>query len=60
VLSSIGLPAEAIPFLLTVDWILARMRSFTNVLGDVTVAVSIDRITHQGRFSSQSKTTILE
>lgn len=60
VLSSIGLPAEAIPFLLTVDWILARMRSFTNVLGDVTVAVSIDRITHQGRFSSQSKTTILD
>jgi DAACS family dicarboxylate/amino acid:cation (Na+ or H+) symporter len=60
VLSSIGLPAEAIPFLLTVDWILARMRSFTNVLGDITVAVSIDRITHQGRFSSQSKTTILE
>ena len=45
VLSSIGLPAEAIPFLLTVDWVLARMRSFTNVLGDMTVAILIDRAT---------------
>jgi len=60
VLSSIGLPAEAIPFLLTIDWVLARMRSFTNVLGDITVAVTIDRITHQGRFSSRSETTILD
>lgn len=59
VLSSIGLPAEAIPFLLTIDWVLARMRSFTNVLGDITVAVSIDRVTSQGRFSSDSKPTIL-
>lgn len=49
VLSSIGLPAEAIPFLLTIDWILARMRSFTNVLGDMTVAISIDRATEKGR-----------
>ena len=57
VLSSIGLPAEAIPFLLTIDWVLARMRSFTNVLGDITVAVSIDKITGQGRFFSGAKPT---
>ena len=60
VLSSVGLPAEAIPFLLTIDWILARMRSFTNVLGDITVAVAIDRITHQGRFSFGLKATTLD
>lgn len=60
VLSSIGLPAEAIPFLLTIDWVLARMRSFTNVLGDMTVAVAIDRFTHQGRFSSDSKPCALD
>lgn len=55
VLSSIGLPSEAIPFLLTIDWVLARMRSFTNVLGDISVAVAIDRFTSQGRFAEKPK-----
>ncbi|MFM8269278.1 MAG: dicarboxylate/amino acid:cation symporter [Pseudomonadota bacterium] len=55
VLSSIGLPAEAIPFLLTIDWVLARMRSFTNVLGDITVAIAIDRLTSEGRFLKGAK-----
>lgn len=53
VLSAIGLPSEAIPILLSVDWVLARMRSFTNVLGDITVGIGIDRLTSQGRFSSK-------
>lgn len=53
VLSAIGIPNEAIPILLSVDWILARMRSFTNVLGDITVGIGIDRLTSQGRFSKR-------
>lgn len=53
VLSSVGIPTEVIPVLLTVDWILARMRSFTNVLGDITVGVVVDRLTSQGRFSKK-------
>lgn len=51
VLSSVGLPTEALTFLLTIDWVLARLRSFTNVLGDITVGVGIDRLTNHGRFS---------
>ena len=51
VLSSVGLPTEALTFLLTIDWVLARLRSFTNVLGDITVGVGIDRLTSHGRFS---------
>lgn len=55
VLSSVGLPTESLAFLLTVDWVLARLRSFTNVLGDITVGVGIDRLTSQGRFSQPPK-----
>ncbi|NBX93372.1 MAG: dicarboxylate/amino acid:cation symporter [Proteobacteria bacterium] len=55
VLSCTGLPTEAITFLLAIDWVLARMRSFTNVLGDITVAVVIDRLTSMGRFSENPK-----
>ena len=53
VLSSVGVPSEVIPILLSVDWFLARMRSFTNVLGDITVGVALDRLTSQGRFSKK-------
>lgn len=44
VLNTAALPAEAIPLLLSVDWIVARYRSVTNVLADMTVAVGIDAL----------------
>ncbi len=42
VLSTVGLPAESLPLLLTVDWVLGRCRSVTNVISDITVAIGID------------------
>lgn len=42
VLSSLKLPLEGITILLTVDWLIARCRSATNVLGDMTVAIALD------------------
>ena len=42
VLSTIGLPTEILPMLLTVDWILGRGRSVVNVLGDMTVSIALD------------------
>lgn len=47
VLGAVQLPAEAIPLLLSVDWLVARCRSAVNVLGDMSVAVGIDVV--QGR-----------
>lgn len=44
VLTSVGLPVEVLPVLLTVDWIIARCRSVTNVLSDLTGAAVLDRI----------------
>lgn len=49
VLTAVGLPLEIVPLLLTVDWIVARMRSVTNVLSDMTVSAAIDGL---GRNSS--------
>jgi len=42
VLNTAGLPAESLPLLLSVDWVVARCRSVTNVLADMTVAVGVD------------------
>jgi DAACS family dicarboxylate/amino acid:cation (Na+ or H+) symporter len=42
VLTAVGLPLEIVPLLLTVDWIVARMRSVTNVLSDMAVSIGID------------------
>ena len=41
VLSSASLPAELLPLLLPVDWLVARMRSATNVVSDMAVSLSI-------------------
>jgi DAACS family dicarboxylate/amino acid:cation (Na+ or H+) symporter len=47
VLASAGLSAPtiaaAMPLILTVDWIIARCRSGVNVMGDMTVAIQLDR-----------------
>jgi Na+/H+-dicarboxylate symporter len=43
VLSTVGLPTEILPMLLTVDWILGRGRSVVNVLGDMTVSIALDK-----------------
>lgn len=42
VFTAVGLPTEAIAFLLAVDWFLDRARTTINVLGDVTVACVLD------------------
>lgn len=42
VLSAVGLPTEILPLLLTVDWIVARGRSATNVLNEMTTSVVLD------------------
>jgi Na+/H+-dicarboxylate symporter len=42
VLSTVGIPTESLPLLLSVDWILGRARSVTNVLSDMTLSIAID------------------
>jgi DAACS family dicarboxylate/amino acid:cation (Na+ or H+) symporter len=42
VFSSLGLPVEVIPLLLTVDWFLDRCRTCINVGGDMTVSCLLD------------------
>jgi Na+/H+-dicarboxylate symporter len=39
----VGLPLEVLPLLLTVDWIIARGRSMTNVLSDMLLSLLIAR-----------------
>lgn len=48
VLGSVGLPTELLPLLLTVDWIIARGRSVTNVLSDMVLSILIDRSRARG------------
>ena len=42
VLPVAGLPIEMMPLLLPADWIVARCRSATNVISDMTVSLAID------------------
>src|SRR5262249_50501893 len=48
VLKTVRLPEDAvstvIPFLLSVDWVLGRCRSTTNVVSDMLVAVLLDKL----------------
>lgn len=43
IFAAVGLPADQIPVLLTIDWFLDRCRTTCNVVGDMTVAVLLDR-----------------
>ena len=44
IFAAVRLPVDKIPILLTVDWLLDRLRTTSNVLGDMTVAVLLDRV----------------
>jgi DAACS family dicarboxylate/amino acid:cation (Na+ or H+) symporter len=48
IFSAVRMPADKIPILLTVDWLLDRFRTTSNVLGDMTVAVLLDRVAPAG------------
>lgn len=43
IFAAVGLPTDKIPVLLTIDWLLDRCRTTSNVLGDMTVAILLDR-----------------
>lgn len=43
VLAAVGMPLDLLPLLLTVDWVVARMRSVINVLSDMTVSIAVGR-----------------
>ncbi len=45
VLSAVGLPAEGIGLILSIDWILDRFRTAVNVWGDLVGAAVVDRHT---------------
>ena len=42
VFTTVGLPIEYVPLLLTVDWFLDRSRTAVNVMGDMTVGCILD------------------
>ena len=44
IFAAVRLPSDKIPILLTIDWLLDRCRTTSNVLGDMTVAVLLDRV----------------
>jgi Na+/H+-dicarboxylate symporter len=49
IFAAVRMPVDKIPILLTVDWLLDRLRTTSNVLGDMTVAVLLDRISPPGK-----------
>jgi Na+/H+-dicarboxylate symporter len=44
VLATVKLPITLLPVLLTVDWLVGRLRAMTNVTSDLLVAVLLDRL----------------
>jgi Na+/H+-dicarboxylate symporter len=62
VLKTVKLPEESVnavvPFLLSVDWVLGRCRSVTNVASDMLVAVLLDRLSPEGEEPTTSDSPI--
>jgi DAACS family dicarboxylate/amino acid:cation (Na+ or H+) symporter len=54
VLNTVGLPVDILPLLLTVDWILGRARSVTNVLSDMVLSIMVDRGRQDGSRDASS------
>jgi DAACS family dicarboxylate/amino acid:cation (Na+ or H+) symporter len=48
IFAAVNLPADKLPILLTIDWFLDRCRTTSNVLGDMTVAVLLERTAGKG------------
>jgi Na+/H+-dicarboxylate symporter len=44
VLNAAHLPLDLLPMLLTVDWVIARGRSVSNVLADMVLSIALDRV----------------
>jgi DAACS family dicarboxylate/amino acid:cation (Na+ or H+) symporter len=55
IFAAVNLPPDKLPILLTIDWFLDRCRTTSNVLGDMTVAVLLDR-THDEPATDPTKT----
>jgi DAACS family dicarboxylate/amino acid:cation (Na+ or H+) symporter len=54
IFAAVQLPADKIPILLTIDWFLDRCRTTSNVLGDMTVAVLLDRVYAPGPIAREA------
>ncbi len=54
IFSAVRMPVDKIPILLTVNWLLDRLRTTSNVLGDMTVAVLLDRVSPPGKPAGSS------
>jgi Na+/H+-dicarboxylate symporter len=48
IFAAVDLPPDKLPILLTIDWFLDRCRTTSNVLGDMTVAVLLERTAGSG------------
>ncbi len=57
IFAAVQLPADKIPILLTVDWLLDRCRTTSNVLGDMTVAVLLDRVARPDQLEGSEPAT---
>jgi DAACS family dicarboxylate/amino acid:cation (Na+ or H+) symporter len=55
IFAAVRLPVDKIPILLTIDWFLDRCRTTSNVLGDMSVAVLLDRVWPPEGLSSDSE-----